>query len=469
MIFSYLSVKNWFKRILKSERRTNLWHFFPIGNELNIKSALEILFYIFLIVVGFWLYLRFNRVETKNVSLCAENLTDQTFYDKENRVFDTIISHSAKIKILIPKYDFHEEYFEKNNAKEIYRVSFSREHKIFQRRLQLISDSISRFNYINGNYRSMRIFVDNIESFQFNGSDDNICYLLNDSINGFGRDSTERERNVRLFKKILVGSNYNEYFKDSPEWLIVEDKTKSLFARGDTIPKLRDLFYSICEDSVPYLDKDSCLYPLDYFRIEFDNGYLTPDKKLTEDINQIFYSESNNKDVKNSGGINQMWISGINSEVLNCTHEVSTMLFSKFKIKDLSKTQYHINLESSTLDSIELEIEFIGPCSFGEMYPKPDEITSSSIKFNDQWKILTIKKHGLDFIVTFNKYENIQNIILFIIQAVISGLIIILITFIIIATYKVLIRKKKQLPINKNKKLSLLETDGISTDIIDNL
>ena len=138
-------------------------------------------------------------------------------------------------------------------------------------------------------------------------------------------------------------------------------------------------------------------------------------------------------------------------------------------MKDISQSNYHFDLVSSSIDSINFVIDFGNVCEFSNMDPMPDIITKNSIEFTDQWKILQIKNNGLDFHVKFVELENLQGIRLFIIQAVISGLIVILITFLIISSYKVFRRKKKHSQINVNTKLSLLETYGISTDIIDNL
>ena len=143
------------------------------------------------------------------------------------------------------------------------------------------------------------------------------------------------------------------------------------------------------------------------------------------------------------------WMSGVNSEIpVVHANEIRTYISGTdivsrpYSLYDISKAEYHISLTTSTIDSINLIINFMGPCTFGKMIPEPDMININSIAFTDQWKILEIKENGLNFYVEFEEFERPQHIRLFIIEAVISGLIIILLTFTLIGIYKI---------INKNR------------------
>jgi len=103
---------------------------------------------------------------------------------------------------------------------------------------------------------------------------------------------------------------------------------------------------------------------------------------------------------------------------------------------DFSQGWYTINLNSATIDSIHLTINFIGATEFLPMKIQPDEIGSNYIKYTDQKKIQQIKKEGLKFYAKFKELENIQTIRCFCVTAIISGLLLIVLTFIILGVYR---------------------------------
>lgn len=97
---------------------------------------------------------------------------------------------------------------------------------------------------------------------------------------------------------------------------------------------------------------------------------------------------------------------------------------------DISQGWYNFELHSSTIDSIILEINFIGATEFYPMEIEPDEIGSNYIKYTNQEKIMKIRLEGLSFYAIFKEMENIQNIRSLAVTAIISGLIIIVLTMI---------------------------------------
>lgn len=114
-----------------------------------------------------------------------------------------------------------------------------------------------------------------------------------------------------------------------------------------------------------------------------------------------------------------------------------------FDRHDISKAWYHINVNSASIDSINLKLDFVGSTEFSSMKITPDEIGANYIKFTDPFKILQIRKEGLIFYATFKDLENKQAIRCFALTAIMSGLIILLLTFLIIGLYRTLNTIKK--------------------------
>lgn len=105
---------------------------------------------------------------------------------------------------------------------------------------------------------------------------------------------------------------------------------------------------------------------------------------------------------------------------------------------DISQGWYNIYLSTSTIDQIELTIDFLGATDFYPMKIEPDERGSNYIKYTDPIKILKIKEEGLTFYAKFKEMENKQTIRCFAVTALISGLIIIILTFFILGLYRTL-------------------------------
>ena len=107
-----------------------------------------------------------------------------------------------------------------------------------------------------------------------------------------------------------------------------------------------------------------------------------------------------------------------------------------FDRHDISQGWYHISLKSSTIDSVRLTINFIGATSFYPMKIEPDEMGSNFISFSDPKKLLQIRKEGLSFYAQFKELENKQSIRCVAVTTFISGLLIVILTFIIIGAYR---------------------------------
>ena len=103
---------------------------------------------------------------------------------------------------------------------------------------------------------------------------------------------------------------------------------------------------------------------------------------------------------------------------------------------DISQARYNIEFKSTTIDSLFIKFDFHTATDFYTFDIKPDETGSNFIIFSDPQKIKHIKMKGLTFYANFKELENIQMIRVFSITALLSGLLIILLTFLILGIYR---------------------------------
>ena len=81
-----------------------------------------------------------------------------------------------------------------------------------------------------------------------------------------------------------------------------------------------------------------------------------------------------------------------------------------FTLNDISQAYFKFNINTSSIDSISLFIDFVGATEFSLMDPIPDRTTISGISFFEPEKIEKIKTRGLLFHAKFVELENRQNI-----------------------------------------------------------
>ena len=317
MKFNFSFVTNWFKNLFNSKRRAKLWHFFPVGNDLNIKSMLEIIVYLAIIIGGFYLYISFNKVETESYKIQVENLLskDTTHIDNSGIINDTILSHIANVKFYMPyKYDYNNRarpiflsnnilFLEKDTSELCHGhifFGFWSEHSIWRTKDQMIMDY--RFNdniYISNNYHGLRRYIDKrfpMESFKDEVWLDSLCaYNIHEIINNLNHVTnnldtiTELEQAVKEFVNIHnniqqgygsfsfwnnVKNNYQEgndidpfFSKDDYIYKLFKENNKS-YNQNHNLILLRDYFLNKLKDSIgedKYLSlKDDDKYPINY-------------------------------------------------------------------------------------------------------------------------------------------------------------------------------------------------------------
>ncbi len=113
---------------------------------------------------------------------------------------------------------------------------------------------------------------------------------------------------------------------------------------------------------------------------------------------------------------NNLWTKAHGAPTLLTAEDVSK-IFEIIEIGDKEKLYF------STYALNSLTIDYIAPAEFSEIItPEPDEKTISSIRYTDKNKLGQIAKDGLRFHVKFPDMENIQNIRIFMLTALLTGL-----------------------------------------------
>ena len=104
-------------------------------------------------------------------------------------------------------------------------------------------------------------------------------------------------------------------------------------------------------------------------------------------------------------------------------------------LEDISKAVEIINIRSRCMQYVRsLTIDYKGAADFGYLYPEPDEKTMNSIRYTDRNKLNVIGTYGLKYHVSFPDMENLQNIRILILTAIVTLLFTIFVTLI----YKIL-------------------------------
>lgn len=464
MLIPRLHRINWLKTNFFN--RNDFWHIFPKGDELNIKSALEILVYVLIIVIGWNLFMKFQNIKERSIEVRVENLFKN---ETSELINDSLGTNIANIKILIPHTD-------KTKDKSLrFQHSFFTEHSIlnFSKNFNVQANT----NYHFDNYFETLKFVN--EKYSDIDFKDKSCFskLLSDKDISGDLYKNEFDTLTYNINKIIFGSIYkgvedypDSFFGDNHLYMIFKSKYQAENL-SDEIKKLKESFFNILRDSIGQdsinLIKENVLSPLNYFEIKADisssiNWWVNIINELPTNINnRLLFGKQyptiepiketmllTNVKIDSSKVCLSSWWSGTNSEAPGFGNKVNTyikgteIVSRPYSLYDISRAKYKVKLITGSIDSINLVLDFIGPCTFGKMYPEPDIIDMNSITFTDQWKILKIRDKGLEFYVEFEEFEKTQHIRLFIIEAVISGLIIILLTFALIGLYKIINRNR---------------------------
>lgn len=482
--------------------KTHIWSLFfktsrwlpilPSKNDISIKPVVEIIIYM-AVFIGLWnLYKSINQIQERNISYYVD------LVDGNKSKYKVPIYHNAEILFSLPcsKND------RQRDSSYIPRVSvyFDTKFGVIGDNDSLKAGDISNYynalNYIQKNYSEERLHSEFSHLYSYHvlkkyKSKFSLLYMKDDSIIGL-IDSTKimQQKERELLQETMnqpLRRNISMGFSNDPDYIlrILMIKNVSFHLYHNRIDSLRNIFESEIDKTIgisnlkatvrfplyyqelkynaqePFnkktnnLDSNAYIYGYDLFGLGINPNCLYKGEFLKKNIDQIvalgcFSAE----DKKSSDGTTdrfiKLWNSGLNQRSAPSTiayidqKETPVSTPSIFSLFDISQIIYNINIATSEIDSIYLTIDFVEPCDFSKIDPEPDAITLSSITYSDQWKILKIREHGLNFIVKPIYYKNLQSMRLFIIQAIMSALLIAFFTYLIMLILKILAKFKEK-------------------------
>ena len=434
------------------------WSWFPKESEPPTQSILEVCVYFLIFLFCFDLFIDFNRIPESIISIDADKLNNSRFISRDSESDTTFYLHYqiADLEIQIPMVSATRDKTEEKGVYRGYlrddstRISCLKDlsgkyllrselnpywHAVYDIAARnsgfppLPNKKLNEEKY-RADFFTIRDFY--LRSFynvnEVEGWKRNIADLIPDSL-------TELLTNYYRFKlsSTIVGSSDNNV-KDT-SWHKVVDDTSSPYHHIFIDQHGRNLLqsYQILAKRVLQEQKDNQLFVCS--ELYHANNLSTQMNRKYERL--CFESKLNPIDylIENR----YVHVGVVFSDTLKTNSYYSRLSTERpgwFDRYDISQGWYHIYLNSETVDSIHFTVNFIGATDFYPMKIVPDEIGSNYIKFTDPRKILKIRKEGLSFYAQFKELENRQTIRCFGVTAILSGLLIVLITFFILGLYR---------------------------------
>jgi len=267
--------------------------------------------------------------------------------------------------------------------------------------------------------------------------------------------ATDKKELIKDSAKVIVKQGYFNYDKvrNNGRWQsVTTDDAPDLpaFMSNNICETFKNNYYPQYENR-PLL-WDSIVMNLPYYPSIFPKGR----NEVLKPINGIVYNNMSFYNADLNDTVNWFVYYGHDFPTATSNHEFSGKNDSKVtgllgaldhffgngtpmelpkwgRFEDISQAYYDVEILSTSVDSIKLSFEFWGAVEFSKMTPEPDVITMNYIEFNDIRKIKEIKRLGLKFHVEFKELAIRQQIRLFFITALLSGLITILLVFAVLA------------------------------------
>lgn len=404
----------------KENSRWFNWHLFP-EEPIKVRSFIEMAIFFIIVSICFFLYYRWNIVPIKEIEIQIEDLSDGVAHNISHGRIDSIrrvLTCDFQYNIPMTR---HDELIENPCSYTIkFRPLYSNDKYSEFLNYTFLKDSIRNGLIINDSCASIFIKEHDLEK-EF------------DKIN-IRPISKIKSKYLDSFKKILVDS---------------------LDVSGDSVV----MGYIATKQSPPLIysgkpwikSKDNH---------EIINQYLSDDKKYYHYNTYFYMSNWTHEDYPETE------IRGLQRESYkNSLHKFANYfnIYKPFKstgllmtpkwgrLEDISQAYIRVKLKSLTIDSIVLNLNFVGATEFTAMDPAPDKVGMSNIVFNDPIKIYKIKANGLKFHARFIELENWQQIRVFTVTTIMSAFVLIFVVFAISAYFKIRKRIKEDKASNKTK------------------
>lgn len=385
-----------------------VWHLYP-EEPIKLHSVIEI--FLFLLIFGFsyYLYYRWNIVPVREVEIEIENLGNGKHfkYDENyNKYVDSIRKkYASDIHICIPMTS-HEELI-KETSNIIIKSTPILSDSIYSEyiRLSFIRDSL--LNVDDSKELDYKALLRKLDIYY---ETEDISMIKNriDSLRNVFANSVDFPLEEAWVLYVKMKYNY-PYFNNINNSRININNSDSIIGNIQT-------------------EKDYLINEFYSFKSNFTFDPSVVLMKLT-------VSDNSNKN---------RWYKLLNT--LNIYYPFlanDPMQTPKWgRLEDISQAYVDIKLHSETVDSIILNIDFVGVTDFSEMDPMPDKIGMSNIIFYDPVKIHKIKQNGLLFHAQFKELENWQQIRVFTVTAIMSAFVFVFVVFLISSYFKLRNRYK---------------------------
>lgn len=424
-------VKSSLKKRLASIKKPKWfqWSLTPKAGNPPTLSVLEFTAYLALAIAGFWLFAQFNNIQHKKIIIEANRLNDYRYIEKRAEPwFDdsTYFLHyeRANFKLSIPMTFAKEQ--------DDYELATTLQSKIESDSIRLKCIEVYGLSF------DIRTGLKNLSSISKYW---NIVFERATRDNGM----LPAPNNSVDFQTSITNPNYSAYYEtreifnkvssysmmkslDSCEQNLKENILRDSLKGKDLISS-----YRIC------LKSNNCGHYKKKSKI-VSKPDVCPDCGKVSSIN---YSTHNFFEDNELSVIDTYTVIAQSDSANHFTKKGESqfgfgLLGNKpgwFTLHDISQGYYDIELHTVSIDSIHLTIDFIGAVA---LWPsvEPDVMRGTSISYTDPLKILKIRNEGLQLFFESKELANKQTIRVFAVTALLSGLVIILITFLILGCHR---------------------------------
>lgn len=403
------------------------WHFYP--NPLEVRSIIEIIVFLTIICLCGFLYYRWNVVPQRSFEFNVENLgTNRVFDSKKNDITADSLSLgiACHVKYVIPMTT-HQEFVKDSTmfSTTFYPIySYQKYSKLIE--TTFVKDSIVR-----------------------NSSSYITCFYGDSIIDGIMKETGLYEKYESWRNREYDGKEVLSYLQT----LKAEAESDLCYHPDSSI-----LVFSKHYGTLPYFSTksgeiDTVYHGLNYevkYKIVGNTNSYTNSFFWSEGSWAIFPYDSLHTSEKHSFGSEQFLPSNRRqwneyNFLLPFRGGYPMEAPSWLRLEDISQAYVDLKINSFTVDSIVLCMDFVGVTDFSNMEPSPDSIGMSKIIFSDPIKIFKIRADGLKFHAKFRELENIQEIRVFTVTTVMSAFTLALVIFVISAFLKIRNKLKRKL------------------------
>lgn len=409
---------------MKKKEKWFDWHFYP--KPLEVRSIIEIIVFLLIIFFCGFLYYRWNVVPLRRYEINIENLgTNKVYSAKDSSLIDSLkLAIACDVKCVIPMTTHQEFVKDDETFSTIFRAIYSNQKYSKLIRATFIQDSLrlDPFTKVSSVDDSVIIAimkeagVYNLYGYTrgyrtFKGTK---TYLdsLKDESNEYLKIS--QDSSIVVYSKsvgtlpFFSGFNFSSENRDSSPR---SGESRSKFASNNN-SFINETFMTI--NSAKVFSRDSLLEP--------EKGFGSQYRANSKDGH--WYSMNIIRPFR--GGLpmeSPSWL----------------------RLEDISQAYVDFKINTCTIDSIVLCLDFVGVTEFSNMEPSPDFIGMSKIVFCDPIKIFQIRANGLKFHAKFSELENIQEIRVFTVTAIMSAFTLVFVLFVISAFIKLRNKFKRKL------------------------